>query len=174
MPLAILQNMITKPAPQGVGLFIADPGGFLVADSQTDFLERNQTSSSFAHVNSAHEYFPSVNAPMSDIITQDFGSNKESTINATSNSTAVGYSHGEYSSPLDGQVHYMVSQPLASFGWRIGADIPYSQILQAGSTDPTTDSFNNLKITVYTIVAIVTGIGIVLVYLFSSRITAVN
>ena len=60
MPLALLQNMITKSAPQGVRLFISDPRGFLIANSQTDFLKRNQTSSSFAHVNSARECMISI------------------------------------------------------------------------------------------------------------------
>lgn len=130
MPVRIFDDLVKSNVPVG-RMFVLDPSGFLVADSVYSFPKQGDSED-------AAKYFPS-----SGIISESTEFGKITKEMVTGNA-----GHATYEN--NGEIHYVVYRPLNNFGWSIGYDIPYSQML-SGAT-----SLDGLKTNIIILALIIT------------------
>lgn len=139
MPVKIFDDLVKSDVSVG-RMFVLDPSGFLVADSVYDYPTQGDSED-------ATKYFPSYR-----IISESVEFDK-----ITKEMTAGNTGHATYEN--NGETHYVVYRPLNNFGWSIGYDIPYGQMLSG------TTSLDGLRTTIIILAStiIVSSLGVLVV-----------
>lgn len=148
MPMKVYQDVVNVEKGR---MYVLDPEGYLVADSETDFQSKIVLSEN------PEEYFPSVTA---------ISTSNSFTSMLDKMSTAP---EGEPSSSSyideQGETRYVVYEQLPSFGWRLVYEVPYSQLLAGDS------SLGDLRSLTATMAAAIGALGLFIAYFVSDKVT---
>ncbi|HUU49293.1 MAG TPA: sensor histidine kinase [Nitrosopumilaceae archaeon] len=142
MPLSIFQDLVDVDTGR---MYVIDPQGFLIADSQYDFSYNDSINPS--------QFFPSTN------LISNFTDIFELVRDGISNNNDV------LSYPKNGDTNYVVYAPMPNFGWILAYEKP-SSLLLSGDTN-----LSELNMIIWIVALVVTSGGIVAVVLVSKRIS---
>jgi signal transduction histidine kinase len=150
IPLFTFQNIIV---PDSGRMYVVDPHGYLIADSKYPF---NHDIGSRKLTDLPTAYFPSIDTISTSIDLKNAIANK-----ATLDIDKL----GEVKYEKNGETYYVVYKKLRTFDWILAYEKPYSQMLAGAS------GLDQLKTTISLLVITSSIIGVVIIFVASSRIT---